>query len=50
MAVIVAGGAFEMLEWQEFGKALGDDASNPGIIGTVRGVGYKLLLNPVQTP
>ena len=31
-------------------KALGDDASNPGIIGTVRGVGYKLLLNPVQTP
>jgi DNA-binding response OmpR family regulator len=23
--------------------ALGDDASNPQIIGTVRGVGYKFL-------
>lgn len=27
-------------------KALGDDASRPAIIGTVRGVGYKFLLEP----
>ncbi len=27
-------------------KALGDDASNPTIIGTVRGVGYKFLGKP----
>jgi DNA-binding response OmpR family regulator len=28
-------------------KALGDDATAPRIIGTVRGVGYKFLLEPV---
>ncbi len=27
-------------------KMLGDDASNPHVIGTVRGVGYRLLLEP----
>jgi DNA-binding response OmpR family regulator len=27
-------------------KALGDDAADPRIIGTVRGVGYKFLLRP----
>ena len=27
-------------------KALGDDAARPTIIGTVRGVGYKFLLEP----
>jgi DNA-binding response OmpR family regulator len=27
-------------------RALGDDASAPRVIGTVRGVGYKLLLEP----
>mgnify|MGYP003376758679 CR=1 FL=1 len=27
-------------------KALGDDATDPRVIGTVRGVGYKLLLEP----
>ena len=27
-------------------KELGDDAASPRIIGTVRGVGYKLLLEP----
>ncbi|WP_341360052.1 response regulator transcription factor [Georgenia sp. M64] len=27
-------------------KELGDDATSPRIIGTVRGVGYKLLLEP----
>ena len=27
-------------------KALGDDANDPAIVGTVRGVGYKLLLTP----
>jgi DNA-binding response OmpR family regulator len=27
-------------------KALGDDATDPAIIGTVRGVGYRLLLSP----
>ena len=27
-------------------KALGDDATHPTIVGTVRGVGYKFLLNP----
>ena len=27
-------------------KSLGDDASRPRIIGTVRGVGYKFLLDP----
>ena len=31
-------------------KALGDDAASPRIIGTVRGVGYKLLLTPVERP
>ncbi len=31
-------------------KALGDDASNPRVIGTVRGVGYKLLLAPAGAP
>jgi DNA-binding response OmpR family regulator len=31
-------------------KALGDDASDPRIIGTVRGVGYKLLLDPEPSP
>lgn len=29
-------------------KALGDDAMNPTVIGTVRGVGYKFLLDPVE--
>ena len=27
-------------------KALGDDAGSPSVIGTVRGVGYKFLLQP----
>ncbi len=27
-------------------RALGDDATSPSIIGTVRGVGYKFLLEP----
>ena len=27
-------------------KALGDDATHPAVIGTVRGVGYKFLLEP----
>ena len=27
-------------------KALGDDATHPTVIGTVRGVGYKFLLEP----
>ncbi|HSQ37640.1 MAG TPA: response regulator transcription factor [Acidimicrobiia bacterium] len=27
-------------------KALGDDAADPAIIGTVRGVGYRFLLSP----
>ena len=27
-------------------KALGDDATSPRVIGTVRGVGYKFLLDP----
>jgi DNA-binding response OmpR family regulator len=31
-------------------KALGDDAASPRIIGTVRGVGYKLLLTPAERP
>jgi DNA-binding response OmpR family regulator len=26
-------------------RALGDDATDPTIIGTVRGVGYKLLVS-----
>ncbi len=30
--------------------ALGDDASDPRVIGTVRGVGYKFLLRPVGSP
>jgi DNA-binding response OmpR family regulator len=29
-------------------KALGDDATSPRVIGTVRGVGYKFLLDPVD--
>ncbi len=29
-------------------KALGDDAASPRIIGTVRSVGYKFLLDPVD--
>ncbi len=29
-------------------SALGDDATNPRIIGTVRGVGYKFLLPPAK--
>ena len=28
-------------------RALGDDATEPRVIGTVRGVGYKFLLSPV---
>ncbi len=28
-------------------KILGDDAASPRVIGTVRGVGYKFLLEPV---
>jgi DNA-binding response OmpR family regulator len=28
-------------------RALGDDAADPTVIGTVRGVGYKFLLRPV---
>ncbi|MDV3221467.1 response regulator transcription factor [Intrasporangium sp.] len=28
-------------------KALGDDATSPRVIGTVRGVGYKFLLEPL---
>ncbi|GAA1706150.1 response regulator transcription factor [Microbacterium sediminicola] len=31
-------------------RALGDDATNPGVIGTVRGVGYKFLLEPEDAP
>lgn len=31
-------------------KALGDDAAAPRIIGTVRSVGYKFLLEPVEGP
>ena len=31
-------------------KALGDDAAAPRIIGTVRSVGYKFLLDPVEWP
>ena len=31
-------------------SALGDDAAAPRIIGTVRGVGYKFLLHPVEAP
>jgi DNA-binding response OmpR family regulator len=30
-------------------RALGDDAGAPAILGTVRGVGYKLLLAPVRS-
>jgi DNA-binding response OmpR family regulator len=29
-------------------KALGDDATSPRVIGTVRGVGYKFLLEPAR--
>lgn len=29
-------------------KSLGDDASAPAILGTVRGVGYKFLLHPLD--
>ncbi|TQM62004.1 response regulator transcription factor [Humibacillus xanthopallidus] len=29
-------------------KALGDDAASPRVIGTVRGVGYKFLLDPAR--
>jgi len=29
-------------------RALGDDAAQPRVIGTVRGVGYKFLLEPVR--
>jgi DNA-binding response OmpR family regulator len=29
-------------------RALGDDAASPRVIGTVRGVGYKFLLDPVE--
>ncbi len=31
-------------------KALGDDAAAPRMIGTVRSVGYKFLLDPVEGP
>jgi DNA-binding response OmpR family regulator len=31
-------------------KILGDDAASPRVIGTVRGVGYKFLLEPVGGP
>ncbi|GIL34921.1 response regulator transcription factor [Phycicoccus sp. DTK01] len=31
-------------------RALGDDAADPRVIGTVRGVGYKLLLRPEGEP
>ena len=31
-------------------KALGDDATSPHVIGTVRGVGYKFLLEPMGKP
>jgi DNA-binding response OmpR family regulator len=31
-------------------KALGDDATDPTVIGTVRGVGYKFLLDPEPRP
>ena len=31
-------------------KVLGDDASDPRVIGTVRGVGYKFLLEPAAAP
>ncbi len=30
-------------------RALGDDANDPHVIGTVRGVGYKFLLPPVAS-
>ncbi len=30
-------------------RALGDDATDPRVIGTVRGVGYKFLLSPVRS-
>ncbi len=30
-------------------RALGDDASDPRIVGTVRGVGYKFLLAPLRS-
>ncbi|MEM9202270.1 MAG: helix-turn-helix domain-containing protein, partial [Actinomycetota bacterium] len=29
-------------------KALGDDPSAPAIIGTVRGVGYRFIAEPVD--
>jgi DNA-binding response OmpR family regulator len=29
-------------------RALGDDATAPSVIGTVRGVGYKFLLEPIH--
>jgi DNA-binding response OmpR family regulator len=29
-------------------RALGDDAASPRVIGTVRGVGYKFLLDPAE--
>jgi DNA-binding response OmpR family regulator len=29
-------------------RALGDDAADPRVIGTVRGVGYKFLLPPIE--
>lgn len=31
-------------------KALGDDATAPRLIGTVRSVGYKFLLDPIDRP
>ena len=31
-------------------RALGDDAGDPRAIGTVRGVGYKFLLPPIEVP
>ena len=31
-------------------RALGDDAASPRVIGTVRGVGYKFLLEPEDHP
>ncbi len=31
-------------------RALGDDATAPQVIGTVRGVGYKFLLSPQEGP
>jgi len=30
-------------------SALGDDANDPHIVGTVRGVGYKFLLKPARS-